>query len=72
MVRFMSNVKEGICPSCTKERPLAVFHFGVIKTTICIHCLKRYLDQAVIPRMLKNNRTDDDESCMIGLVENEK
>lgn len=64
----MATVKTGVCPSCGKDRELAYFQFGVIKSTICVHCLKRYLDSAVIPRLLKNNNTDDDE-CLIGVVE---
>jgi len=64
----MATVKTGVCPSCGKDRELAYFQFGVIKSTICVHCLKRYLDSAVIPRLLKNNNTNDDE-CLIGVVE---
>lgn len=64
----MATVKTGVCPSCGKDRELAYFQFGVIKSTICVHCLKRYLDSAVIPRLLKNNNIDDDE-CLIGVVE---
>ena len=56
----MATVKTGVCPSCGKERELAYFQFGVIKSTMCVHCLKRYLDSAVIPRLIKNNNTDDD------------
>lgn len=56
----MATVKTGVCPSCAKERELAYFQFGVIKCTLCVHCLKRYLDSAVIPRLIKNNNTDDD------------
>ncbi|MCM1004524.1 MAG: hypothetical protein NC408_09320 [Candidatus Gastranaerophilales bacterium] len=66
----MATVKTGVCPSCGKDRELAYFQFGIIKSTMCVHCLKRYLDSAVIPRLLKNNNTDDDK-CLIGSVENE-
>ena len=65
----MANVKVGICPSCGKQRELSYFQFGVIKTTLCIHCLKRYIDNAVIPRMLKNNDPDSDQCLIVG-VEN--
>ena len=61
----MAIVKTGICPSCGKERQLAYFQFGIIKSTMCVYCLKRYLDIAVIPRLTKNNDTTDDK-CMIG------
>lgn len=66
----MATVKTGVCPSCGKDRELAYFQFGIIKSTMCVHCLKRYLDSAVIPRLLKNSNTDDDK-CLIGSVENE-
>lgn len=66
----MATVKTGFCPSCGKDRELAYFQFGIIKSTMCVHCLKRYLDSAVIPRLLKNSNTDDDK-CLIGSVENE-
>lgn len=65
----MATIKTGVCPSCGKDRELAYFQFGIVKSTMCVHCLKRYLDQAVIPRLLKNNNPDDDV-CMIGVVEN--
>lgn len=67
----MATIKIGVCPSCGKDRELAYFQFGVIKSTMCVHCLKRYLDVSVIPRLIKNNNTSDDE-CFIGFVENEK
>ncbi len=67
----MATIKKGICPSCGKERELAFFQFGVIKSTMCVHCLKRYLDVSVIPRFLKNNDTSDDE-CIIGIAIDEK
>lgn len=67
----MATIKMGVCPSCGKDRELAYFQFGVIKSTMCVHCLKRYLDVSVIPRLIKNNNTSDDE-CVIGFVENEK
>lgn len=66
----MATIKTGVCPSCGKDRELAYFQFGVIKSTLCVHCLKKYLDNAVIPRLLKNNRTDDDK-VMIAGVEND-
>lgn len=65
----MATVKTGVCPSCGKDRELAYFQFGVIKCTLCVHCLKRYIDMAVIPRLVKNQSTDDD-NCLIGRVEN--
>lgn len=66
----MATIKTGVCPSCGKDRELAYFQFGVIKSTLCVHCLKKYLDNAVIPRLIKNNRTDDDK-VMIAGVEND-
>ena len=66
----MSNIKIGVCPSCGKERELAFFQFGVIKTTICVYCLKKYLDYAVIPRLEKNNNSKDDD-CLIGECQHE-
>lgn len=67
----MATLKIGICPSCGKERELAFFHFGVVKSTMCVYCLKRYLDVSVIPRFLKNNDTSDDD-FIIGVIEDEK
>lgn len=61
----MATVKTGVCPSCGKDRELAYFQFGIIKSTMCVYCLKKYLDFSVIPRLIKNQRTDDDE-CLIG------
>lgn len=61
----MATIKVGVCPSCGKERELAYFQFGVIKTTLCVYCLKKYLDNAVIPRLTRNNDTSDDD-CLIG------
>ena len=61
----MATIKVGVCPSCGKERELAYFQFGVIKTTLCVYCLKKYLDNAVIPRLSRNNDTSDD-NCLIG------
>lgn len=66
----MATIKTGVCPSCGKDRELAYFQFGVIKSTLCVHCLKKYLDNAVIPKLIKNNRTDDDK-VMIAGVEND-
>ena len=66
----MATIKTGVCPSCGKDRELAYFQFGVIKSTLCVHCLKKYLDNAVIPRLIKNNRTDNDK-VMIAGVEND-
>lgn len=66
----MATIKTGVCPSCGKDRELAYFQFGVIKSTLCVHCLKKYLDNAVIPRLIKNSRTDDDK-VMIAGVEND-
>ena len=67
----MATVKTGVCPSCGKDRELAYFQFGVIKSTMCCYCLKRYLDSAVIPRLLKNNCTTDDDCLISGVVEND-
>lgn len=67
----MATVKTGVCPSCGKDRELAYFQFGIIKTTLCVYCLKRYLDTAVIPRLVKNSKTDDD-NVLIGSVLNGK
>ncbi len=67
----MATIKTGVCPSCGKDRVLAYFQFGVIKSTMCVYCLNRYLNSAVIPRLAKNNSTDDDE-CLIGNSENDR
>lgn len=67
----MATIKKGICPSCGKNRELSYFQFGIVKSTMCVHCLKRYLDLCVIPQFLENNKIDNDE-CFIGVVENEK
>ena len=56
----MATVKTGVCPSCGKDRELAYFQFGIVKATMCVHCLKRYIDNAVIPRLLKNQNPDTD------------
>jgi hypothetical protein len=62
----MANIKTGICPSCGKDRELAFFKFGVIQSTVCVHCLKKYLEMAVIPRLIKNNNPDDDKCLLLG------
>lgn len=60
----MATIKTGVCPSCGKDRELAYFKFGVIQTTLCVYCLKRYLDSAVIPRLVKNSDTTDDNTLL--------
>ena len=62
----MANIKTGVCPACGKDRELAFFKFGVIQTTLCVYCLKRYLDISVIPRLIKNSDPSDDVSFIIG------
>ena len=62
----MATVKTGVCPCCGKDRELAYFQFGVIKTTMCIYCIKRYIDSAVIPHLKMNNSTDDDKCLIVG------
>lgn len=59
-------IKNGCCPCCGKERELAFFNFGVIKSTMCVYCLKKYLDKAVIPRLEVNNDTSTDR-CIISV-----
>lgn len=61
----MANIKTGICPSCGKDRELAFFKFGVIQSTLCVYCLKKYLEFAVIPRLIKNNNSNDDECLLV-------
>ncbi len=56
----MARVNKGLCPSCFKEREVATFKFGIINTTMCVYCLKRYLSDCVIPMLELNNRTCDD------------
>ena len=51
----MATIKTGVCPVCLKDRQLAKFEFGIVKTTLCPHCLKKYLDTAIIPRIVINN-----------------
>lgn len=60
----MANIKTVVCPTCGKERELAYIKFGVIQATMCIYCLEKYLSVSIIPRLQKNNRTDDDK-CTI-------
>lgn len=61
----MAKINVGICPSCGKERELAYIQFGIIKSTMCVYCLKKYLEKCVIPRLEKNNNSSDD-LCQIG------
>lgn len=61
----MATVKTGICPCCGKERELAYFQLGVIKSTMCVYCLKKYLEVSVIPVLNRNNDTSTD-NCLIG------
>lgn len=56
----MAKIDKGLCPSCFKERELALFKFGVINTTMCPYCISRYLLGVVIPILDKNNNTRDD------------
>ncbi len=62
----MGNIKKGICPVCGKERELAYFQFGVIKTTACCYCLERYLTSFVIPRLTYNNDDSSDVTLLKG------
>ena len=62
----MANLKVGICPSCGKERQLAMFKFGVIQSTMCPYCLYAYLDRCVLPRLDANNNTSDDKPMIMG------
>lgn len=65
----MATVRLGVCPHCGKERELAYLKFGVIQATLCVYCLKRYLDESVIPRLKNNNDTSTDK-VMIGESDN--
>ena len=56
----MATIKTGPCPSCGKERELISFKFGVIQSTCCVYCLKRYLDNVIIPRLKKSSSDVDD------------
>lgn len=62
----MASIKKGICPSCGKDRELAFFQLGVIKSTMCVHCLERYLKNCVIPLMINNNSVSENESMISG------
>ena len=66
----MASVKTGFCPSCGKDRPLAFFQFGIIKSTMCVYCLDIYLKKIVIPNLERSNRTDDD-NIQIGVQDDE-
>lgn len=57
----MARINKGCCPSCFKERELASFQLGVIRSTMCVYCLERYLKNCVIPMLEMNNNTDDDK-----------
>lgn len=61
----MSTIKTGVCPACLKDRQLAKFEFGIVKTTLCPHCLKKYLDTAVIPRLVVNNDFSEDSKSAV-------
>jgi hypothetical protein len=61
---FFMAIKNGVCPCCGKDRELAYFQFGVIKSTMCVYCLQKYLEKAVIPRLAVNNDTSSD-NCVI-------
>lgn len=65
----MSTIKIGVCPFCLQEKQLAYFQFGVIKSTMCVYCLQRYIDKAIIPNMLKASTS---ETIMIGADDVEK
>lgn len=58
----MSVLKSGICPCCFKARELAFFQFGCVKVTMCVYCIKRYLDSSVIPNLNYNNDTSTDST----------
>lgn len=60
----MSTIKTGFCPSCGKDRELAFFQFGVIKSTMCVFCLKRYLEDIVIPHLAKSYDISDEQSVI--------
>ncbi len=69
---IMATVKLGYCPTCGNERQLAYFQFGVVKSTMCISCLHRYLEKIVIPVLQKSNNSDTStDNCMIGVVSND-
>lgn len=62
----MASIKKGICPSCGKDRELAFFQLGVIKSTMCVYCLERYLKNCVIPLMNNNNTVSENETMISG------
>lgn len=64
----MSSIKIGVCPFCFQDKQLAYFQFGVIKSTMCVYCLQRYLDKAVIPNMVKASTED---TILIGADQSE-
>lgn len=61
----MATIKTGVCPVCLKDRQLAKFEFGIVKTTLCPHCLKKYLDTAIIPRIVVNNDFSEDSKSAV-------
>ncbi len=69
----MATIKTGVCPVCLKDRQLAKFEFGIVKSTLCPHCLKKYLDTAVIPRIVVNNNFSEDNSnsVVVGITYDE-
>lgn len=54
------TVVMGVCPSCFKERELVDFSFGTVRGTLCPHCLVRYFEKCVIPRLKTSNDTASD------------
>lgn len=64
----MSSIKIGVCPFCLEDKQLAFFQFGVVKSTMCVYCLKRYIDKAVIPNMVKSSVED---TILIGADQSE-
>lgn len=64
----MANIKTGVCPVCLCDRQLAKFEFGIVKTTICPHCLKKYLDSAILPSLVANNNySEDNKNVVVGI-----
>lgn len=60
----MGNVKKGFCPTCGKHRELMYIKFGVVQATMCPYCLHKYLENCVIPVLVKNNDENND-TCQI-------
>lgn len=63
----MARINKGCCPSCFKDRELLTLQFGIIRATMCVYCLDRYLSQCVIPMIEKNNNIHDDNYISEGL-----